>query len=178
MKSKFRGRLQLLLLVISLLALLASLSASIIKVTVIHTEQLKLPEISEVNNSSVSENEVVQTGASGGSKRPDRRCLFWSTKRLNSGWFDNPYPEQDFFIDYYVPAGKKALICTTPALTVGVSRFTKKRLIDQVFSSRNGWRVRVILGLSEVREPCKTLTGNVNCVNSLLLRQAVVRYSP
>jgi hypothetical protein len=112
-------------------------------------------------------------------KGVDFRCLSWSSKFLYSGWSNDP-KDHDFFIDHYVPTGKQAIICTTPALSAALAVHPRKRFLYEVskIDLDDGLYVRVVVGLSEAREPCKLLTGSVDCVNSILARQAVVKYEP
>ncbi|WP_017316517.1 hypothetical protein [Mastigocladopsis repens] len=109
--------------------------------------------------------------------RPDFRCLFWATTVVGSGW-TNDSKDSDFFIDYYIPPDKKAMICTTPALAAALIAERPKPLLYKVYPTEYGFRVRLVEGLSEVREPCKNWTGNVDCANSLLSRQGIVKYEP
>lgn len=109
--------------------------------------------------------------------RPDFRCLFWAKTEVDSGWtYDSE--DRDFFIDYYIPPDKKAIICMTPALAAALIVKGDKPLLYEVYHTEYGFRIRIIQGLTEVREPCKNLTGNVNCVDFLLLGQSIVRYEP
>ncbi|WP_026733716.1 hypothetical protein [Fischerella sp. PCC 9605] len=112
-------------------------------------------------------------------KGPDLRCITWSSKLLYSGW-NNDKKDRDFFIDYYVPSGKKAIICATPALAASLSAHPKKRFLYEVSKTEldDGLYVRVVVGVSEVRETCKLVTGSVDCANSILGRQAIVKYEP
>jgi len=109
--------------------------------------------------------------------RPDFRCLFWATTEVGSGW-TNDSEDRDFFIDYYIPPDKKAMICTTPALAAALIAKRDKPFLYEVSPTEYGFRIRIVQGLSEVREPCKNWTGNVDCVDSLLSRQAIIRYEP
>ncbi|MGH8002658.1 MAG: hypothetical protein ACREPR_25305, partial [Brasilonema sp.] len=51
--------------------------------------------------------------------RPDPRCLFWATTEVGRGW-TNDSEDSDFFIDYYIPPDKPAMICTTPVLAAAL----------------------------------------------------------
>jgi hypothetical protein len=107
----------------------------------------------------------------------DSRCMSWSTNPVGNGWT----PENNyyvFFIDYYVPPDKKAIICTTPALATTLRYVVKKPLLYKIVPTEYGLHVRVIIGVSEAVKPCKKLTGNANCVNSILSQQATIRYEP
>lgn len=107
----------------------------------------------------------------------DFKCMSWLTNPVGSGW-TNQIDDSDFYLDFYVPPGKKAIICTTPILATAITAATDKPFLYEVYPTDYGLRVRIIIGLSEVREPCKSLTGNVNCVNSILSQQVIVRYEP
>ncbi|ARV61001.1 hypothetical protein BZZ01_22380 [Nostocales cyanobacterium HT-58-2] len=109
--------------------------------------------------------------------RPDPRCLFWSTTVVGKGW-TNDSEDRDFFIDYYIPPDKKAMICTTPVLAAALIAKRDKPLLYKVYPTEYGFRVRIVEGLSEVREPCKNWTGNADCANSILSHQGIVRYEP
>ncbi|WP_414589300.1 hypothetical protein [Scytonema sp. PCC 10023] len=109
--------------------------------------------------------------------RPDFRCLFWATTEVGSGWTHDS-EDRDFFIDYYIPPDKKAMICTTPALAAAFIAKGNKPFMYEVYPTEYGFRVRIVQGLSKVRKPCKDWTGNVDCANSLLSRQAIIRYEP
>jgi len=107
---------------------------------------------------------------------PDFRCLSWAANQVGSGW----KPEDDhsvFFVDYYIPPDRKAIICTTPALATAITA-VEKPLLYEIYPTDYGLHIRIIIGVSEAVEPCKRLTGNVNCTNSLLSQQAVVKYEP
>jgi hypothetical protein len=136
-------------------------------------EAKKQKENNDLGNSKV----IVSQGFS--DKGIDSRCLTWPSKLTYSGWSDNP-KDHDFFIDHYVPAGKKAIICATPALSAALAIHPRKRFLYEVSKIEldDGLYVRVVVGLSEAREPCKLFTGSVDCVNSILARQAVVKYEP
>ncbi|MBF2009079.1 MAG: hypothetical protein IGS49_27450 [Chlorogloeopsis fritschii C42_A2020_084] len=109
----------------------------------------------------------------------DLRCLTWSSKQLYNGWSDVS-KDHDFFIDYYLPSGKKAIICTTPILAGALAANSQKRFLYEVSTTDldDGLYVRIVIGLSEVRETCKLMIGSVDCMNSLLMRQAIVKYEP
>ncbi|MBW4634573.1 MAG: hypothetical protein KME30_22485 [Iphinoe sp. HA4291-MV1] len=110
--------------------------------------------------------------------RPDFRCLFWATTEVGRGWTRDSQ-DRDFFIDYYIPPDKKAMICTTPVLAAALfAKRHQKPLLYKVYPTEYGFRVRIVEGLSEVREPCKNWTGNVDCVDSILSRQGIVKYEP
>ncbi len=109
--------------------------------------------------------------------RPDFRCLFWATTEVGRGW-TNDSADRDFFVDYYIPPDKQAMICTTPALAAALIAKRTKPLLYKVSPTEYGFRVRIVEGLSKVRKPCKDWTGNADCANSLLSRQGIVRYEP
>jgi hypothetical protein len=108
-------------------------------------------------------------------KGTDARCLTWATEQVGSGWTQDS-ADHDFFIDYYVPPNAKAIICTTPALAAALTADADKPFLYEVYPTEYGLRVRIVIGVSEVREPCKLLTGNVNCLNFVLQQQAIVHY--
>jgi hypothetical protein len=105
----------------------------------------------------------------------DIRCSSWSNEAVGSGWTQDSQ-DHDFYIDYYVPPNTKAIICTTPILAGTLTAITDKPFLYEAFPTEYGLKIRIIIGISEVREPCQKLTGNVNCVNYLLQQQAIVRY--
>ena len=107
----------------------------------------------------------------------DFRCLSWATTHVGSGWTKDP-KDTDFFMDYYIPPDKKAIICTTPVLASAQIADRDKPFLYEVYPTEYGFRIRIIIGLTEVREPCKNLTGNVNCADYILSHQAIVRYEP
>lgn len=107
----------------------------------------------------------------------DYKCISWSTNPVGSGWSKDS-EDHDFFVDYYIPPDKNAIICTTPALATALTANFDKPFLYEVYPTDYGLRVRVIIGVSEVRDICKSLTGNVNCANSILLKQVTVRYEP
>ncbi|WP_169154541.1 hypothetical protein [Brasilonema bromeliae] len=114
----------------------------------------------------------------GSDVKPDPRCLLWATTEVGRGW-TNDSEDRDFFIDYYIPPDKKAMICTTPALAAALlAKRHEKPLLYKVYPTEDGFHVRIVEGLSEVREPCKNWTGNVDCADPILSRQGVVRYEP
>ncbi len=176
MKSVNQGWIKIILLGIIISALAASVIVKIVRLRIINIYPIesKLIEGRILNETTPIFNEKVVIQKD---KGLDQRCISGAVERLNSGWMDNPYPDQDFFVNYYVPPGKKALICLTPALAAALS-VSHKRLSYMVFRSEHGLRVKIILGVSAVDDLCKSLTGNINCANSLLLQQAVVSYKP
>ncbi|MCX7595592.1 MAG: hypothetical protein N2235_17920 [Fischerella sp.] len=137
---------------------------------------LKEKNVRENNNFGISK-VVFQQGFH--DKGFDLRCMTWPSKLLYSGWSNNK-KDRDFFIDYYVPPGKKAIICATTALAASLSAHPQKRFLYEVSKTEldDGLYVRVVVGVSEVRAPCKLVTGSVDCANSILGRQAIVKYEP
>jgi hypothetical protein len=117
---------------------------------------------------------VIQRGYES-DKGFDLSCLSWEKQSIINGWTRDSN-DRDFFLDYYVPANKKAIICTTPAIATAITAASGKPFLYEVYPVESGWRVRVIIGLTEVRDPCQQLTGNTDCVNSLLEQQVTVRY--
>jgi hypothetical protein len=151
-----------------------------VRARVIDTDNIvkKLEEQSEkqaFNPRAVSK-VVVQRGLNY-EKGLDVKCISWSTTPVSHGWTKDA-KDRDFFIDYYVPPHKKAIICTTPAVATALTAETDKPFIYEVYPTDYGLRVRIIIGVSEVRMLCKSLTGNVNCANYILSKQAIVRHEP
>ncbi|AFZ03847.1 hypothetical protein [Calothrix sp. PCC 6303] len=105
----------------------------------------------------------------------DLSCLLWEKQSIINAWTRNS-KDRDFFLDYYVPANKKAIICTTPAIATAITAASGKPFLYEVYPVESGWRVRVIIGLTEVRDPCQLITGNTDCANSFLEQQITVRY--
>ncbi|MFH7027589.1 MAG: hypothetical protein ACHBN1_19865 [Heteroscytonema crispum UTEX LB 1556] len=151
-----------------------------VKARVIDTDNIvkKLSEQSEKQafNPRAISKVVVQRGLNY-EKGLDVKCISWSTTPVSSGWTKDP-EDPDFFIEYYVPPNKKAIICTTPALATALTADADKPFTYEVYPTDYGLRVRIIVGISEVRMPCKSFTGNVNCVNYMLSKQAIVRHEP
>lgn len=107
----------------------------------------------------------------------DASCLTWTSEPVASGWTQDS-KDPDFFVDYYVPASSNAIICTTPIFAGALTADTDKPFSYEVYRTEYGLRVRVIIGVSEIRELCQTLTLNGNCLNSFLQQQAIVHYKP
>ena len=99
--------------------------------------------------------------------------------RIGSGWFQNPAPDFDFFIDYKLPKNfKEATVCITTALWSALKASGKSldvRWYHNSYDATN-WRTRIVIGTTAVRNLCTRLTGNPNCANSLLQTQATLRY--
>ncbi len=119
---------------------------------------------------------VIQRGEDS-DKGFDTRCLTWSSEMVASGWTQDSQ-DHDFYIDYYVPPNSKAIICTTPALASAITASLDKPFVYEVYPTQYGLMIRIIIGISEVREGCQKIAGNVNCLNSLLQQQAIVHYEP
>ena len=107
----------------------------------------------------------------------DTSCLTWASEPVASGWTQDSN-DPDFFVDYYVPASSNAIICTTPIFAGALTADADKPFSYEVYRTEYGLRVRVIIGVSEIRELCQTLTLNGNCLNSFLKQQAIVHYKP
>ncbi|MBW4512285.1 MAG: hypothetical protein KME64_38200 [Scytonematopsis contorta HA4267-MV1] len=129
------------------------------------------------NNPSGISKVVFEKGSS--NKGLDFRCLSWSSKQIYSDWTQKS-DDHDFYIDFYVPAGKKAIFCATPAFATSLALHPNKRFLYEVSQNEldDGLNVRIIIGLSDLRNSCKALTGNPDCLDSSLVRQAIVRYEP
>ncbi len=69
-------------------------------------------------------------------------------------------------------------VSTTPVLAAALTAETDKPFLYEVYPTDYGLHVRITIGLSEVGDACKSLTGNVNCADSILSRQVIVRYEP
>ncbi|WP_289793713.1 hypothetical protein [Chlorogloeopsis sp. ULAP01] len=152
----------------------------ILKIRVINVDNARriLAEQKRKENNNFGISKIAfQQGSN--NKGLDLRCLNWSSKQLYNGW-SNIGKDHDFFIDYYLPSGKKAIICTTPALATALAANSKTRFLYEVSTTEldDGLYVRIVVGLSEVRETCKLITGSVDCLNSILMRQAIVKYEP
>lgn len=119
---------------------------------------------------------VFQQGSN--DKGIDFRCLSWSSKPLYSGWTEDSDP--DFFIEYYIPPGKKAIICATPALATALAALDDKNFLYEVYKYDvdEGLHIRIIIGMTEIKDACESLTGNIDCGNLILEQQAIVRYEP
>jgi hypothetical protein len=162
------------------LGLLPFFLVDFVRARVIDTDNLvkKLEEQSEKKalNPRATSKVVVQRGFNY-EKGLDMKCLSWSTTPVSHGWTKDT-EDPDFFIDYYVPPNKKAIICTTPAVATALTADAHKPFTYEVYPTDYGLRVRIIVGISEVRMPCKYFTGNVNCANYILSKQAIVRHEP
>ncbi|GAA6618853.1 hypothetical protein [Scytonema sp. NUACC26] len=107
----------------------------------------------------------------------DLKCLTWTTEKVLSGWTRDKR-DSDFFIDYYVPPNKDAIICVSPALAAAITAATRKPFVYEAYPTDYGLRIRIIIGSSEVRDICQRLTGDANCANFFLSQEATVRYEP
>lgn len=107
----------------------------------------------------------------------DLKCLTWATQKVLSGWTRDKL-DSDFFIDYYVPPNKDAMICVSPAFAAAITASTTKPFVYEAYPTDYGLRIRIVIGASEVRDVCQRLTGDTNCANSFLSQEATVRYEP
>ncbi len=119
---------------------------------------------------------VIQRGRES-EKGFDLKCLTWSMDRVVSGWTRDKR-DSDFFIDYYVPPNKDAIICVSPAFATAITAATRKPFVYEAYPTDYGLRIRIIIGASEVRGMCQSLTGDANCANFFLSQEAIVRYEP
>ncbi|GAX43826.1 hypothetical protein NIES4075_48410 [Tolypothrix sp. NIES-4075] len=159
------------------LGLLTCLLADIVRTRIINVDKLlKQLEEKQVDNPRLIPKIAVQRGFEY-EKGLDFKCISWSTYPVGSGW-TNEISDRDFFIDFYIPPDKKAIICTTPVLAAALTAETDKPFLYEVYPTDYGLHVRITIGLSEVADACKSLTGNVNCADSILSRQVIVRYEP
>ncbi len=159
------------------LLLYTCLATSMFRARVINVDNL-IQKFAAQNQaqSRTSRKIVVQRGFNY-EKGLDPRCLTWSSEQVGSGWTQDSQ-DHDFYIDYYVPPNSQAIICTTPALAGALKADTDKPFLYEVYPTDYGLMVRIIVGISEVREPCQKIAGNVNCLNSWLEKQAIVHYEP
>jgi hypothetical protein len=107
----------------------------------------------------------------------DWKCLTWSTQKVLSGWTRDKQ-DSDFFIDYYVPPNKDAIICVSPALAAAITASKTKPFVYEAYPTDYGLRIRIVIGASEVRDMCQRLTGDTDCANFFLSQEATVRYEP
>lgn len=178
---KIKGRVLTITILFGILSLfLTCFSAKIVRVKFVEIDfvlkRLEIQSEAQANNPHPIPRVDVQRRL-GSDIRSDFRCLFWATTEVDSGWTHDS-EDRDFFIDYYIPPDKKAMICMTPALAAALIAKGDKPLLYEVYHTEYGFRIRIIQGLTEVREPCKKLIGNVDCADSLLSRQSIVRYEP
>lgn len=159
------------------LGLSTCLFADIVRARIINVDYLlKKLEEKQIDNPRSTGKIAVQRGFEY-EKGLDFKCLSWSTYPVGSGW-TNEIGDRDFILDFYIPPDKKAIICTTPALAAALTAETDKPFLYEVYPTDYGLHVRITIGLSEVGDACKSLTGNVNCADSILSRQVIVRYEP
>ena len=154
------------------------LSSSIFRARIINVDNLinQFEAQSQKPFQSRASKIVIQRGDDS-DKGLDTRCLTWSSEMVASGWTQDSQ-DRDFYIDYYVPPNSKAIICTTPALASAITASLDKPFVYEVYPTQYGLMIRIIIGISEVREGCQKIAGNVNCLNSLLQQQAIVHYQP
>jgi hypothetical protein len=164
----------------TLLLLYTCLAVSMFRARIINVDNLIQNFVAQsptqLLQSRASRKIVVQRGFNY-DKGLDKRCLTWSSEQVGSGWTQDSQ-DRDFYIDYYVPPNSKAIICTTPALAGALKADSDKPFLYEVYPTDYGLMIRIIVGISEVREPCQKITGNVNCLNSWLEKQAIVHYQP
>jgi hypothetical protein len=163
-----------------LLLLYTCLAVSMFRARIINVDNL-IQNFAEQNPTQIlqpraSRKIVIQRGFNY-DKGLDTRCLTWSSEQVGSGW-TRDQQDHDFYIDYYVPPNSKAIICTTPAFAGALKANDDKPFLYEVYPTDYGLMIRIIVGISEVREPCQKITGNVNCLNSWLEKQAIVHYEP
>ncbi|MEA5571000.1 hypothetical protein [Calothrix sp. UHCC 0171] len=165
------------------LILYLCLSTSLLRARVIHVDDLikRFSEQEAQNQLETFKNTplqkiTIQRGFNS-DKGIDTRCSSWSVEAVGSGWTPDSQ-DHDFYVDYYVPPNTKAIICTTPALAGALTAHSDKPFLYEVYPTQYGLMIRIVIGISEVRDTCEKLTGNVNCANSLLKQQAIVRYEP
>ena len=175
--KKIKKRWLIIMLTAICLGLFTCFLADIVRARIINVDNLlKELEEKQIENPRLTQKIAVEEGFED-EKGLDFKCISWSTYPVGSGWTDK-IGDRDFFIDFYIPPDKKAIICTTPALAAALTAETRKPFLYEVYSTDYGLHVRITIGLSEVGDACKSLTGNVNCANSILSRQVIVRYEP
>ncbi|RUT03061.1 hypothetical protein DSM106972_053690 [Dulcicalothrix desertica PCC 7102] len=157
------------------------LFTSIVRARIIKVENLVQQFESQFQNDplkalqqSSTQKVVIQQGFNN-DKGLDANCLTWDSEPVVSGWTQDS-KDSDFFVDYYVPPSSKAIICTTPIFAGALTADADKPFSYEVYRTEYGLRVRVIIGVSEVRELCQMLALDGNCLNSFLQQQAIVRY--
>lgn len=161
------------LLLLYLFSSVTLVRARIIDINFIN-QRLEKQKQQNINQPNRLQKVVIQRGYEY-DKGIDLSCLSWEKQPITNGWTRDS-KDRDFFLDYYIPANKKAIICTTPAIATAITAASGKPFLYEVYPVESGFRVRVIIGLTEVRDPCQQLTGNKNCANSLLEQQISVRY--
>lgn len=110
-------------------------------------------------------------------KEFDFRCISWATQPVASSWSKDS-KDSDFVLDYYLPPNKNAIICTSPLLAIALKAKSRKPFIYEASPTHYGMRIRINMGLTEARDICQKFTGNINCANAILFRQASVKYEP
>ncbi|NJM72941.1 MAG: hypothetical protein HC862_23915 [Scytonema sp. RU_4_4] len=179
---KMKARLLIITILFGIISLfLSSFFAKIVRVKFVDIDfvlkRLEIQSKAQVENPHAIPKVDIQRRL-GSDIRPDPRCLFWATTEVGRGW-TNDSEDRDFFIDYYIPPDKQAMICTTPVLAAALlAKRHNKPLLYKVYPTEYGFRVRIVEGFSKVRKPCKDWTGNVDCANSILSRQGIVKYEP
>ncbi|GAB1538626.1 hypothetical protein NUACC21_12880 [Scytonema sp. NUACC21] len=139
-------------------------------------KQFEAQREKELYNPNFVPKVVIQRGREY-EKGLDFKCITGATYKVGSGWTKDS-KDSDFFIDYYVPPNKNAIICVSPAFAAAITAKTSKPFVYEAYPTNYGLRIRIIIGVSEVRGICQSLTGDVNCANFVLSQEAVVRYVP
>ncbi|MBD2778143.1 hypothetical protein [Iningainema tapete] len=177
--DKFKKRVLAITIGLGIPLLATSFLVDIVRARIINidniTRELEEQKEAHIDNPNFISKVVVQRGFDY-DKGLDDKCISWSTNQVGSGWSQDS-EDHDFFMDYYIPPNKKAIICTTPVLATALTANFDKPFLYEVSPTDYGFRVRVVIGLSEVRYLCNLL-GNVNCANSILSKQVIVRYEP
>ncbi|MCV3212487.1 hypothetical protein OGM63_02890 [Plectonema radiosum NIES-515] len=162
------------------LGLFTCFLADIVRARVINVDklvkQLEEQREKQIDNPRLIQKIAVQRGFEY-EKGLDFKCLSWSTYPVSNGW-TNQIGDRDFILDFYIPPDKKAIICTTPILAAALTAETHKPFLYEVYPTDYGLHIRITIGLSEVGDACQSLTGNINCANSILSRQVIVRHEP
>jgi hypothetical protein len=162
----------------SLLTLYLCFGVTFVRARIINfdeiNQELEQQTSKNITQPNIRQKVVIQQGYEY-DKGLDLSCLSWEKNSIVNGW-TNDSGDHDFFFDYYIPANKKAIICTTPAIAMAITAAKGKPFLYEVYPVESGFRVRVIIGLTEVRDPCQQVTGNINCANPLLEQQVTVRY--
>lgn len=163
-----------------LLIVYICLFTSIIRARVVKVESLVKQFEAQFQNESLKalqqrSTQKIVIERDNSDKGLDTNCLTWASEPVASGWTQDS-KDSDFFVDYYVPANSKAIICTTPIFAGALTADAEKPFSYEVYRTEYGLRVRVIIGVSEVRELCQTLSLDGNCLNSFLQQQAIVHY--
>ncbi len=175
-----RHGLTIIMLTAIFLGLFTCLLADIVRARIINVDkllkQLEEQREKQIDNPRLIQKIAVQRGFEY-EKGLDFKCFSWTTYPVGSGW-TNEIGDRDFVLDFYIPPDKKAIICITPVLAAALTVETDKPFLYEVYPTDYGLHVRITIGLSEVGDACQSLTGNINCTNSILSRQVIVRYEP